>query len=149
MGGLERQVEVRFEWTRTEGWKEESSENGDWYGSENASRRSGVALKSSKDPSFNSLPDGDGKAKWSSVVEGTQSGLGLIPWRSMKSVRSRSPRRPGSITTSETGGRMTTCLGREISSTTTPSGSRIPRRNGQQRNPSFPGSPMSGPTTVQ
>ena len=71
MGELERQVEVGFEWMRMERWKG-GSESGDRYGSKNASRRSGVAFTSSNDP----LSD---KAKRSSAIEGTQSGLGLIP----------------------------------------------------------------------
>jgi len=71
MGELERQVEVRFEWTRMERWKEGSSENGDRYVSKNASRRSGVALTSSNNPSVNPLPDKDKKVKRSSAIEGT------------------------------------------------------------------------------
>jgi len=48
-------------------------------GSKDASRRNSVALTSSNNPSVNSLPDKYKKAKRSSVIEGTQCELGLIP----------------------------------------------------------------------
>jgi len=189
MGELERQVEVRFEWTRMErGGKKKARRTGTDVadvtvglgiggGSKDASRRNSVALTSSNNPSVNSLPDKDKKAKRSSVIEGIQSGLGLIPKRSMESARSKSPKRPGSITTSETGGGDDdvsrsreddgeesdpedsevpwTCTLRVArkppfsSTTNTPSGSRFSQREGQQRNSNLPGSPMPDPTTVQ
>ena len=114
MGELERQVEVRFEWTRMErGGKKKPRRVGTdgtegtvglsvGGGSKNASRRNSVALTDSNNPSVNSLQEKPKKNKRSSVIEGVQSGLGLIQKRSIESARSRSPRRPGSVTTNTT-----------------------------------------------
>jgi hypothetical protein len=113
MGELERQVEVRFTWTRTErGGKGKARRVGTdatgvtaglrvGGGSKNASRRNSAAMTSSNN-SVNSLHDREKKGKRSSVIEGVQSGFGLIPKRSMESTRSRSPKRPGSLTTNTT-----------------------------------------------
>jgi len=114
MGELERQVEVRFEWTRSErGGKKKSRRAGTdgteitvglavGAGSKNASRRNSVALTNSNNPSVDSLRDKEKKVRRSSVVEGVQAGLRLIPKRSMESARSKSSKRPGSITTNTT-----------------------------------------------
>jgi len=114
MGELERQVEVRFEWTRAgrSGKKKGRRAATDGTdvtvgltvgsGSKNASRRNSVALTNSNSPSVDSLRDKDKKAKRSSVVEGVQAGFRLIPKRSMESARSRSSKGPGSVTTNTT-----------------------------------------------
>ena len=114
MGELERQVEVRFEWTRMErGGKKKARRTGTDVtevnvglsadgGSKNASRRNSTALTDSNNPSVNSLNDKEKRAKRSSVIEGVQSRLGLVPKRSMESARSRSSKRPGSVTTNTT-----------------------------------------------
>jgi hypothetical protein len=120
MGELERQVEVRFEWTRVERGGKKKARRGGTDGTEgtvglsvggggkNTSRRNSTALTDSNNPSVNSLHDKEKKTKRSSVVEGVRSGFGLTAKRSMESARSKSPRRSGSITTntttSETGG---------------------------------------------
>ncbi|KAF9644857.1 hypothetical protein BDM02DRAFT_3157062 [Thelephora ganbajun] len=113
-GEFECQVEVRFEWTRMErGGKRKARRAGTDRtgvtiglsvagGSKNASRRNSVALTNSDNPSVNSLHDKEKKTKRSSIIEGVQSGLGLIPKRSMESARSRSPKRSGSVTTNTT-----------------------------------------------
>ena len=114
MGELERQVEVRFEWTRMErgGKKKGRREGTDGTevtvglsvggGSKNASRRNSAALTSSNNPSVNSLQDKEKRAKRSSVIEGVQSRFGLVPKRSTESAGSGSPKRPGSVTTNTT-----------------------------------------------
>jgi len=187
MGELERQVEVRFEWTRVErGGKKKPRRAGTdgtevtvglgvEGGSKNASRRNSVALTISNNPSVNSLQDKGGKAKRSSVIEGVQSRFGLVPKRSTESARSRSPKRPGSVTTNTTASE--TCEGDEdgavsdpedsevpwtctlhvarkpagapfSSMTNTPSGSRFSQRSGQQNLPGPP-TPTQGPTVQQ
>ena len=108
IGELERQIEVRFEWTRSErGGKRKARRAGTdgtelaaGGGSKNPSRRNSAALTDSNNPSVNSLHDK--KAKRSSVIEGVQSRFGLIPKRSLESARSRSPKRAGSVTTNTT-----------------------------------------------
>lgn len=114
MGELERQVEVRFEWTRTDrGGKRKARRVGTdgteltvglsvGGGSKNASRRNSTALTDSNNPSVNSLHDKDKKARRSSVIEGVRSGFGLVQKGSMESARSKSPKRPGSVTTNTT-----------------------------------------------
>ena len=189
MGELERQVEVRFEWTRTErgGKKKARREGTDGTGvtvglgvgggSKNASRRNSVALTNSNNPSVNSLQDKEKRAKRSSVIEGVQSKFGLIPKRSTESARSRSPKRPGSVTTNTTTSETNegdddgetsdpedsevpwTCTlhvarrstGTPFSSVTnTPSGSRFSQRSGQQNlNLSGSPTPTQGPTIIQ
>ena len=121
VGELERQVEVRFEWTRVDrGGKRKDRRFGTdgteltvglsvGGGDRNASRRNSTALTNSNNPSVNSLHNNkEKKRKRSSVVDGVRSGLGLTAKRSVESARSRSPRRSGSFTTntttSETGG---------------------------------------------
>jgi len=108
-GGLERQVEVRFEWTRTERGGKKKARRAATDGTDltvglsvagGPSRRNSAALTNSNNPSVNSLHDRDKKAKRSSVIEGVQSGLGKR--RSVESFGSRSPKRPGSITTNTT-----------------------------------------------
>lgn len=116
MGELERQVEVRFEWTRVERGGKRKSRRAGTDGTEitvglgvggegkSASRRNSAALTDSNNPSVNSLQDKEKKTKRSSV----HSGFGLTAKRSVESARSKSPKRSGSITTntttSETGG---------------------------------------------
>jgi hypothetical protein len=115
MGELERQVEVRFEWTRLErGGKRKGRRAGTdgtdltvglsvGGGGKSASRRNSAVLTNSNNPSVNSLPEREKKSKRrSSVVEGVQSGLRLMQRKSMDSTRSRSPKRSGSITTNTT-----------------------------------------------
>lgn len=111
MGELERQVEVRFEWTRMDrGGKKKTRRTGTDVtvglgvegGSRSASRRNSAALTDSNNPSVNSLNEKDKRAKRSSIIEGVQSRFGLIPKRSMESARSRSPKRPGSVITNTT-----------------------------------------------
>ena len=112
MGELERQVEVRFEWTRSERTGKRKSRKvgadgteivaGLSVGDKTTSRRNSTVLTNSNNPSVSSLHDKK-KAKRASVVGG-----GLARKRSLESARSGSPKRPGSIatntTTSETGG---------------------------------------------
>jgi len=109
--GLERQVEVRFEWTRADRGGKRKARRAGTDGTEvtaglgvagGSSRRNSAVLTDSNNPSVNSLHDKDKRAKRSSVVEVVQSGRGLIHKRSMESVGSRSPKRPGSITTNTT-----------------------------------------------
>ena len=118
MDELERQVEVRFEWTRVERGGKRKSRRSETDrtvltvgssvggGDKSANRRHSTALTNSDSPSVNSLHEK--KAKRSSVIEGVRSGFSLSAKRSMDSARSRSPKRSGSITTntttSETGG---------------------------------------------
>ena len=115
VGELERQIEVRFEWTRVEkGGKKkgqrtgvDGTEIGLGVGEKSASRRNSTALTKSNNPSVNSLHEKERRrSKRMSVSEGVQTGFGLIPKRSLESAGSKSPKRPGSIatnTTSETG----------------------------------------------
>ena len=111
IGGLERQVEVRFEWTRTERSGKRKARRAGTDGAEvtlglsiagGSSRRNSAVLTNSNNHSLNSLHDKDKKHKRSSVIEGVQSGLGLVSKRSVESVGSKSPKRPGSITTNTT-----------------------------------------------
>lgn len=115
MGDLERQVEVRFEWTRVERFGKRKARRAGTDGitlvgggEKNANWRNSTALTNSNNPSVNSLHDKEKKRKRSSVIESVQSGFGLTAKRSMESAGSRSPKRSGSITTntttSETGG---------------------------------------------
>ena len=115
IGELERQIEVRFEWTRTErGGKRKARRTGTEAtevtiglsvggGSRNPSRRNSAVIPGSNNPSVNSLHEREKKIKRSSIIEGVQSGLGLIPKkRSVESARSGSPKRAGSVTTNTT-----------------------------------------------
>ena len=112
MGELERQVEVRFEWTRMDRGGKKKGRRAATDGTEtigltvggdkNASRRNSVALTNSNNPSVNSLPDKEKKTKRSSVIEGSHSGSRLLQKSSMESAGSRSPKRPGSVTTNTT-----------------------------------------------
>lgn len=106
MGDLEQQVEVKLEWTRVEkGGKRKGHKAGTdgaevtiglGVGDRNPSRRNSTALTNSNNPSVNSLQEK--KSKRASVAEGS----GLISKRSMESARSRSSKRPGSVTTNTT-----------------------------------------------
>ena len=113
MGELERRVEVRIEWTRTERSGKKKSRRprtatevtaglGVEGGSKNPSRRNSVALTNSNNPSVNSLNEKEKRTKRSSIIEGVQSGFGLISKRSIESAGSKSPKRPGSVTTNTT-----------------------------------------------
>ena len=124
MSGLERQIQVRFEWTRAErcGKKKPrrtATDGGELAigltvgggGSKNASRRNSAILTNSNKSSVNSLHEKEKKTKRSSLIEGVQSGLGLGSKSSMESARSRSPKRPGSVTTNTTASE--TCEGED------------------------------------
>lgn len=123
VGGFERQIQVRFEWTRAGrcGKKKARRTGTDGTeltiglsvggGSKNPSRRNSAHLTNSNHASVNSLPEKVKKAKRTSLIEGVQSGLGLGSKTSMDSARSRSPKRTGSITTNTTASE--TCEGED------------------------------------
>jgi len=172
VGELERQVEVRFEWTRAE------------RGAKRKPRRNSTMLTGSNNPSINSFQEKEKKAKRSSIIEGVQSGFGLVSKRSMESAGSKSPKRPGSVTTNTTASETAegddevprsreddgeesdpedsevpwTCTlhvvrrptGAPLSSTTiTPLASRLNHKSGQPQSPNLSGSPTPVPSIAQ